>query len=383
MLFRLLASSECGLLIGWLMILAVSVPVVTDAAEPDDAVSTETPSIVWDKEREGWQVGARLLNETTHLRLGVPAIVQFMLRNVSDRERTVVLREYDKTSPVVGAGNRINLNLTAGGVRHSHTIAAGETLQQPQYRVTVSTQGLPAGVYQVTSQPAFWQTKEGQPNFASGIGRAVPLRFTIGDPQQVRFTLPPDDENPVTRIHWGEPVMGLIVGMRLPQGQISWPTDSWIEAEMFIRNVSDQPIELKYEIPGVTDWNMNVFRSGGAYVRLDWVEYSGLRSHVTRSLKLAPGDQEPLTGIIAEVHIDGLAIIGREPKTETKEIPGPSLQLLEEKTEFRPGDPRRLIATQGSFEWSAWITVRQASAPDVTTVVGSSPVPFEIKADTD
>lgn len=366
-----------------LSILALSTAgVFIEAAEPDHHVGTHAASVVWDQERQGWQVGAKLLNVTKVLEPGDPAVVQFLLRNVSDRERTVELRDFARTTPVLGAGNRINLNISSQGSRHQHTLAAGEILDEPQYRVTVSTQGLPPGVYELTAQPAFWQTKEGQSNSAVGIGRKIPLRITVGDPRGFAVASPPTDDDPKTRIYWGEPVMGLVVGMRLPQGQESWPSESRIEAELFVRNVSDRPIEFEYEIPGATDWNMNVERTDGARVRLDWVSYSGIRLRVTRSLKLAPEQQEPLTGITAEVRTAGLALIGRKPKSEKKRIPGPTLQVLREKSEFQPGDPRRLIATAGSFTWQAWITIRQARSGELPMVVGGNSVPFEIRADT-
>lgn len=366
----------------WLVILACSAVCVGAAAEePDDHEGAGAAAVVWDQQRQGWQVGAKLLCVTKKLEPGDPAVVQFLLRNVTDRERTVVLRDFERTTPVLGAGNRINLNISSQGSRHQHTLASGELLEQPQYRVTVSTQGLLAGVYELTAQPAFWQTKEGQPSNAVGIGRKVALRITVGDPEDVPVANPPEDTDPKTRIHWGEPVMGLVVGMRLPQGRTNWPSETRIEAELFIRNISDQPIEFEYQIPGLTDWNMNVERTGGAYVRLDWVSYSGIRPRVTRSLNLAPDQQQPLTGITAEVQTAGRAVFGRKPKSEKKRIPGPTLQVLREKTEFHPGDPRRLISTGGSFTWQAWITVRLAKTGDLRVVVGGKPVQFEIKAD--
>ena len=126
---------------------------------------------------------------------------------------------------------------------------------------------------------------------------------------------------------------------------------------------------------------MNVERADGTRVRLDWVSYSGVRLCATRSLKLAPEQQEPLTGIVAEVRMLGLALIGSQPKSERKRIPGPTLQVLRDKTEFQPGDPRRLIATSGSFTWQAWITIRKPGTGDLRMVVGGKSVPFEISAE--
>jgi hypothetical protein len=355
---------------------------VAQAEEPNDNVSGETDSIIWDKGRRGWQVGAKLLSATGKLQSGDPVVVQFVLRNVSNQERTVGLQQYEYTFPTLGEDNRINLNITGSSKPgHRYILAPGETLEKRQYRVTVSTEGLLPGLYEVTAQPAFWQSNQGEPQLGTGIGREVPVRFTLGDPDSVSFTQPPYDDDPKTRIHWGKPVGGLVVGMRLPQGRTSWSVDSRIENEMFIRNVSSHPIEFEYEIPGTTDWNMHVVDKDGEHVRLDWVWYTGFTPRVTRSLKLAPTEQSPLTSIAAEVQTEGLAPVGLRPKSETRKITGPTLLVLAEKTEFRPGDPKRLITTQGTFKWSASITVRQASVPDVTMVIGSTPVQFKIQAE--
>ena len=74
-------------------------------------------------------------------------------------------------------------------------------------------------------------------------------------------------------------------------------------------------------------------------------------------------------------------MIGRKPKSEVRQIPGPTLQLLEKKTEFQAGDPRRLIATTGKFTWQAWITIRQVGTGDLRMVAGGAPVPFDVRAD--
>ncbi len=353
---------------------------VTSAAngeQGEESVTRAASSIIWDKERQGWQVGAKLVSATGRLQPGDPIVVQFLLRNVSENEQTVVLQQYDDIFPVLGEDNRINLNISAGGQRrYQHVLAPDEVLNKRQYRVTVSTEGLLPGQYFVTAQPAFWQAKADDPNSSTGIGRQAPIPLTLGDPDSIAFAAPPQDDNPKTEFHWGKPVAGLIVGMRLPEGRSHWPTESRMEAELAIRNVSDQPIELEYEIPQVGDWNMNVESKNGDYVRLDWTWFSGIQPRVTRSFTVAPNEQVRLTGIEAEVQVGGLGPVA----SETRKIEGPTLQILSEKTEFKYGDPKRLIATQGSYSWAAWITVRQQQVTDLDMVIGSRPVPFEIES---
>jgi len=317
------------------------------------------------------------LSASGKLQPGDPVVVQFLLRNTTDEKRTVILQQYDHTVPVLGANNRITLNISGSSQRrHQHEIGPGEILNLRQYRVTVSTEGLLPGEYYVTAQPAFWYSEKGKPNSGTGIGRQMPIPFTLGDPKSVKFTAPPKVEDPKKRIHWGKRVGGLLVGMRLPGGRLEWGTNARIEAEMFIRNVSSGPIECEYEIPTSTDWNFNVESKDGKDVRLDLSFSTGWRSRVTRTVKLDPGEQVPLTGLVAEVQVGGI-----DPeKTQTKKISGPTLQILVKTTKFTIGDPKRLITTGGSYLWSAWVTVRQKES-DLSMVIGSSPVPFDIKTD--
>jgi hypothetical protein len=195
--------------------------------------------------------------------------------------------------------------------------------------------------------------------------------------RQVGFEKPTEDGDPQTRIHWGTPVSGLVVGMRLPGGRERWSVDSRIECEMFLRNLRPQPVELVYGIPGLSEWNMNVEREDGKFVRLSWTGYSGYRRLVTRSVRLAPNEQIQATGIEAEVRIAGIPFLEIDPRSETRKIPGPTLLVIPKRTEFQRGDPRRLITAQGNYRWTAWISVWEKSRPD-RMVIGSKPVRFAI-----
>ena len=45
---------------------------------------------------------------------------------------------------------------------------------------------------------------------------------------------------------------------------------------------------------------------------------------------------------------------------------------------MKHSEPARLTTKQGSYKWSAYISVTQKKTPDLTMVVVSGPVPFEI-----
>jgi hypothetical protein len=217
------------------------------------------------------------------------------------------------------------------------------------------------GVYTLDSRSPFWQVKKEKPNGATGIGRSLPIRFELSDPARETFIVyskPPVAKNPTDKIYWGKRVSGLIVGMRLPKGRTRWTNESRIEAELFIRNVNRLPISLTYQVSPVDEWNMQVQTKDGKGVMLGQVWNTGFRKRVTRSLTLKPGEQVSLT--------------------DKQQARGPTIQVAKAAKPMKHGAPARLTTKQGSYTWAAYITVTQKKAPDLTMVVGSGPVPFEI-----
>jgi len=276
--------------------------------------------IVWDRPRRGWQVGVKVLSTTNKLQPGDPVVVQLLLKNTTDEPRTVVLQQIEATYPVLGADGRISMNISgADQDRHQHTISPGGVLERRQYRVVLNTAGMLPGEYCVNAQPAFWEPNEDNSG-ATGIGRSTPIRFTLGDPESVQYSPPAVEKTPTQKIYWGQRVSGLVVGMRLPDGRKQWANDAKIQAELFVRNVSDRAIEFTYEVAPLDEWNMHVQTSDGKDVPLDVIWQTGIRGCEMQSLKLKPGEQAQLAK-------------GR----------GPTIQVLKEKTPYRHGDPPRLI----------------------------------------
>lgn len=324
----------------------------------------DSKKYLWDSPRGNWQVGGRLLSASNQLEPGDPAVFQFVLKNTSDEEQTVVIKQFDDTYPTLGAGNRIALNILGSSSRkHQHRIGAGDTLELRQYRVTVSTEGLLPGKYTADASPAFWVTVKDQPNRGTGIGRRFDIPFVVGDPTQTKWSTPPSADTEAESLYWGSPVNGLVIGMRMPKGRREWNHDDTIEAEMVVRNVSGRVIEFEYEVPDAVDWNMYIQTPDDQHVRLDSVWYSGARARITRNLKLRPFEQAEMFGT-----------------QDGQTVHGPRLRILAEKTEFKPGDPRRLITAGGDFKWTAHVTIQQFAVKDLSMVAGCSAVPFTVKA---
>jgi hypothetical protein len=100
-----------------------------------------------------------------------------------------------------------------------------------------------------------------------------------------------------------------------------------------------------------------------------------MRPQVTRKISLAAGEMTQLTGIEQTVSI-GTFDKGEPAKTQIVE--SPAIRVLAAKSEFKFGDLPRLITTSGKYEWTAHVTIRRPTLPDLTMVVGSNPVAFEI-----
>lgn len=345
----------------------------------DNADDTDD-NILWSKKnRNGLVAGAKLLSATGKLKLGDPVVVQFVLKNDSDKDQTFVLRASD-SHPTLGENNRLELNVIGNAQNtFQHTLKPGEILVKREYRVSVDTNGMPPGKYHITSSSAFWQAKKDNPGSASGIpfGRKIP--FTVGNfnwvqPKQA-LKLPPADENPETKIYWGKPSGNLILGMRLSKGRQTWPDDQTdIQGQLFLFNAGDDDVELTCQLPAnVADWNMHVTsREHNNHVKLDSTWFTGIEPLRTRSVRIPSGEQAAITGVRADV------TTGKATAAEV--IKGPTLRILKEKTKFEYGDPKRLINQQGRFNFHASLTINRAGLRDLTMVASSAPVPFEVKA---
>ena len=362
-----------------LLTLAATSRCVAQEAEPAPVSKGNNESLItWGRERDGLQAGAYLLSSTGWLQPGDPIVVQFVLRNVSDTETTVIIQSLHETHPILGEDNRIALNILGSSQEKTqYVLKPGEVLNRRGHRVVVSTEGLASGQYSVDANVAFWMSKANEPNSASGLGHGLPISVAIGDKATWPQPFVAEPLNSTEGIHWGKPVGGMIVGMRLRHGDKPLGNDATLTGDLFAKNVSTAPIEFEYEIPAATDWNMSVKSAGDESVMLDSVWYSGTRIRRTRKATLAPLEEMQLTGIPSDVAVE---LLDKE-SSENRMIESPAIRILAEKTEFKYGDLPRLITGHGKYRWAAYITVHQTAVTDMDMVIGTSDVPFEVAAD--
>lgn len=347
---------------------------------PDDGAAAG--DIIWGPDRDGLQAGARLLAASSQLQPGDPIVIQFLLKNTSREPQSVVLQDISGGWPALGAVNRLSLNLTGSSQRtYRHELQPGQTLRERRYRASVDTTGLPPGEYHVEARSAFWMTDPDDPNRGRGIPHRKPIPLTLGDPATTQWTSPPESDDPQQAIHWGEPVAGLIVGMRLPNGRSLFSNTERIEPQLFLYNAAREAITVDYEIPAViTDWNLHLEDPTERFgvVRLDYTWFTGIVPQISRRLTLEPGESQPLTGIEAPV------TIGRprgETTSETRMIEGPAIQVLPEKTEYQYGDPRRLITVSGDYVYHAAVSLHRPDIADLTLVASAGGIPFQVRPD--
>lgn len=328
--------------------------------------------IIWGKPHKGLIAGAKLLSATGELNPGDPVVVQFVLKNDTDKETTIVLQRTSEAHPVLGEANRLELNVLGNSSEKTqHTLKPGKILEDAKYRVTVSTAGMQPGDYHITSGSAFWMVKEGEANRATGIPFRKSIPFKLGDGDSKTLRQPPKDDQ--QKIHWGKPTGNLVLGMRLLDDRKTWPGDGVdIEGQLFLFNAGDEPTELTYELPNTpADWNMHLTGDGNKFVRLDSTWFTGVEPTKDRTIKIDAGQSLPLTGIEGEVSTGG-----KDPVKEA--IKGPLLRILKDKTEFKYGDPKRLIDQHGQFEFHAAITIRMKELTDSVIVASTAPVPFKV-----
>ncbi len=327
------------------------------------------PTYIWGPRRGGLQSGARLLSASGKLQPGDPIVVEFVLRNTSDESKTIVIQQYDDTHPTLGTNNRIELNILGSSQRRwQHELGPGDLLKKRQYRVSVSTEGLPDGQYNVTANSAFWLTVK--PNHGTGIPHSRPIPVTIGNPERTQLSSPEPDL--IDTIHWGGQVAGLMAGARMPDGKSQWKNGQRVEARMFLYNASENEIRLEYEIPAAAaNWNLHLEHESKQYVRLDSTFFTGVEPQIRATVSVKPGETVQITGLERKVSIGG-----KEPIDQL--VSNPSIQLLEAPAEFQYGDPKRLIGGKGNYTFNSAITIHRDDIPDLTMVLSAGGIPFSV-----
>jgi beta-lactamase regulating signal transducer with metallopeptidase domain len=299
---------------------------------------------------EGWRVGAMLVNDggsDEAIAAGESIVVQYFLQNIADEPQTIRVRRLDGTSPILAKGGRINLNIMMHRSEVvEFTAQPGEAVSPDGFAVRLDTTGFPDGEYSIYASNAFSVPNE------SGKGGSYPWRtgsvtLTLGAGGDFDTDPTTDDEGVV----WGGATAGLLVGMRLAEGQRQWPVGSMLAGELYVKNTTAAPISFEWDQPAPVEQNQVVYDTNGDQQLIsNFSRFIGERRSNRKSFTVQPGEQ---------IRLD--------------------TALLQSRAEFVDSAVvAHLMAESGEFTWQVSVTLRQEGFAATKIIAGSGPVPFEI-----
>ena len=130
----------------------------------------------------------------------------------------------------------------------------------------IDTTGLPAGEYAASLGSAFFYPDADDSSITHNIPHSGQLPFTVIGETLQNHDLPDDG------IHWGPPIAGLALGSKWKTDRDQFRVEEIVEADLFVANATNQPIECAVELPHPGDgWLVNIKKSDGKWVNLDHI----------------------------------------------------------------------------------------------------------------
>jgi beta-lactamase regulating signal transducer with metallopeptidase domain len=264
---------------------------------PRDAKDRLGDGIQWSRfgDENGLLSGARLILPAGGLQPGQPLVVEYRLANVSKEKKTLKcylnkgmqFTSLSNDSRIGGFGldwhrEPVTLN-----------IEPREVFIDTEHLVSIDTTGLEPGRYHVALGSAFRYPDSVEPQTTHHISHFGSIPFMIDGESAARFV-----ELPKSEIHWGKPIAGMQVGARFAGDPTAITTGTTIEADLFVANVTDHPIECSVVLPHPQDgWLFNVEDQPGHTIMLQRpMRFSSPFPQQYIQLKLAPGEITALTG---------------------------------------------------------------------------------------
>ncbi|MFO0904088.1 MAG: M56 family metallopeptidase [Pirellulales bacterium] len=244
-------------------------------------------------DKDGLFSGARLILPEGGLRAGQPLVVEYRLANVS-KERKTFKGYLTKAGQWVALGRDHCLrgDLDWNGEPNTLTLEPGEVFVDSAHRVSIDTTGMEPGEYQVALGSAFHYPDEANPRSTHEIPHRGRISFTLaGESKTTLQPLPSND------IHWGKPIAGLQLGARFVGAPRTFAIGQTIQADLFIANATNRPIECSLRLPHPADgWLFNVENQDGDTIMLQRPPLISI-PHPQQffALRLAPGEVRALT----------------------------------------------------------------------------------------
>lgn len=337
---------------------------------PIDSKDRLGDGIQWSRfgDENGLLSGARLILPKDGLKPGEPLVVEYRLANVSKEAKTLkcyLNKGMQFTS--LSHGNRISgFGLDREREPVTLTIEPGEVFIDTEHLVSIDTTGLEPGPYHAALGSAFFYPDSVKPNTTHELPHRGSIPFTIvGESAAKVIELPNSD------IHWGKPIAGLQVGARFAGDPTAYAIDATIEADLFVANVTDQPIECSVVLPHPGDgWLFNVEDSNGSTIMLQRpVRFSSPFPQEYVQLKLAPGEITVLTK-------------DQDRKDGTPSRPRPKFELAGKETDEQGWSDYtvkgRLVTKGGTYSAIFDIVIIRPEIPALRLELDSGNVPFTV-----
>ncbi|TWU58990.1 Regulatory protein BlaR1 [Rubripirellula tenax] len=347
---------------------------------PSDAKDRLGDGVQWSMwgDRDGLLSGARLILPEGGLKSGDPLMVEYRLANVSGETKSLDCYLNDGMQfPSVDSNNRISgVGLASQEGTTTLTLQPGEVFVDTEHVVSIDTTGLSPGQYTADLRSAFYVPDETDKNTTHEIPHRGALPFTLlGELSPKQSVLPENN------IHWGQDVAGLQLGASWAHEQAHFEIGSNVEADLFVANVSDQPLECSVELPHPGDgWNFNVAALAGSkdkFQRAFPIDFYSPVRYI--HLKLTSGQVARITGD------DQLVSLSADPDDHASPTSLPLPQFLVvgtlKKAEQIAGEQNYLATLTpagGRYQAVFDVTLHRADIPNLRLELNTEGVPFSV-----
>ncbi len=353
-----------------------------EATAPSGTADRLGDGIQWSRwgAKDGLLSGARLILPRGGLNSGQPLVVEYRLANVSTETKTLkcyLNNGMQFTS--LGHGNRIS---GFGFDRHREpvtiAIQPGDVFIDTEHLVSIDTTGLEPGKYQAALGSAFFYPDLNDPNATHEIPHRGSIPFMIVGESTVKTV-----ELTKNDIHWGQPIAGLQLGAKYLGDATQFAIGATVEADLFIANVTDKPIECSVVLPHPGDgWLFNVEDNTGSTLMLErhWPrDFFSPQRYV--HLHLAPGEMAPITGESVKTSMSSASTEEAFATTLPKarfQIVGTKEEAKQLRHDSSDSLQATLISEGGAYAAIFEVTLLRPEIPALRLELDSGNVPFTV-----
>ncbi len=319
-------------------------------------------------DRDGLLSGARLILPEGGVHPGQPVVVEYRLKNVSaETKKFSCFIRSNWQYITLESRNRIrDMGIDSSDRSIEVTIEPGKEFVATSHRATIDTRGLAPGDYQVALGSAFWLPAADKPGAKVEIPHRGTIPLTILGESKVSPNSTLDNT-----IHWGDTISGLRLGAKFRSGASNFAVGDVVEADLWIANVTSQPIECSIRLPHPMDgWLFNVENDLGDTIMLERPPMiSSPLAQQFYKLRLAPGEVKALTGDRVEGQPDPFA--GRRAKFE----------IASGKGDQGWGDPSikgRLVTQNGNYSVIYNVMLERPDIPGLRIELDTGNYPFTV-----